>query len=83
MYGFKNCVNNQLWIEVDFDTERARRILLGDGNILYFTLGASYSGITYVKIHKAVHLGALPYVICISNTIKHVLLHVLKLPGTQ
>ena len=63
MYGFKNCVNNQLWIEVDFDTERARRILLGDG--------------------KAVHLGALPYVICISNTIKHVLVHVLKLPGTQ
>ena len=83
MYGFKNCVNNQLWIEVDFDTERARRILLGDGSILYFTLGASYSGITYVNIHKAVHLGALPYVICISNTIKHVLVHVLKLPGTQ
>ena len=39
--------------------------------------------ITYVNIHKAVHLGALPYVICISNTIKHVLVHVLKLTGTQ
>lgn len=83
MYGFKNCVNNQFWMEVDFDTERAGRILLGDDSILYFTLGASYTGITCVKIHKAVHLGALPYVIYISNTIKHVLLHVLKLPRPQ
>lgn len=53
--------SGQKWILTLKEPER----LLGDGNILYFTLGASYTGITYVKIHKAVHLGALPYVIYI------------------
>lgn len=29
MYGFRNHINDQLWLEMDFDSERAMKDYLG------------------------------------------------------